>query len=186
MLVHLQTTFLYSANGKTSDYWFQMDPKTPVQLHRWQWVKICAENVSILADNTLYYPLETTNYTFIHFYTRFSSRDDRRTAAIKSRNTSRFSATSNNFDGSTPWRNQARSDMYSHHLLWSITVPLSSGCSPEDSPHQSFLVYSGDVADHCSVDISIRRRSGSTFKVLQISQLRTFLRSVTALNCTHY
>jgi len=58
--------------------------------------------------------------------------------------------------------------------------PHSRGCRQQDLPHQSFLWGSSHVSEplYSRCDLSIRR-SGSPFRALRISPLRTLSRSIT-------
>ena len=79
------------------------------------------------------------------------------------------------FAGLTPWRAQGRSEM-SLHLVIGPAEVLSHGCSQNELSRQSFLGHSGHMAESTYSswrDLSVRR-SGLTFRHLQISQLRTF------------
>jgi len=70
--------------------------------------------------------------------------------------------------------------MQSIHLVLGRPLgSLSRGCNQQDLPHQSFCGHSGHRAEPTySWDLSTRR-SGSTFRTLQISKLRTLPLSVT-------
>jgi len=54
--------------------------------------------------------------------------------------------------------------------LWTTSGSLSRVCSLQDLPGQSVLGNCWSMANFCSWDINIRRRRGTTFTVLRISQ----------------
>jgi len=99
----------------------------------------------------------------------------------RTRSTSRSKAISGNFSGSTPRRDQARSETQSRHLV--LGQPLgrfpvgivTSSCLAKRSWYILFT-----RPNFSSWDFSIRR-SGSTFQALLISQLRTLSQSITPL-----
>ena len=121
-------------------------------------------------------------YSFIHFQTVFPQVRAAGAAVQEHSLTSRSTAISDSSTASTPRRDQARSEMQSLHLV--LGRPL--GLFPAGLPTSTCLAnLSWDFLDtwprqriYCSWDFSIRR-SGSTFRTLRISQLRTLSRSVT-------
>jgi len=117
---------------------------------------------------------------FIQFHARFSSREGcEGSSPRRTCNVSRPTAISDGSAGSTPRRDPARLEMKSLHLgLWTTSEPLFRGFSQQKLPRQSFVGHSGKWPNQYICAPSIRR-SGSTFKALRISQLRTLSRSVT-------
>ena len=114
-------------------------------------------------------------FSFTHFLSRFSSQDCGVSNPRRTRNTSWFSAISYSSTGSTQRRDQTRwlIDVIRPPGAWPTYGPLSRGCSQQDLPCQYFL---GHSQNQRSWDLSVQRRSGSTFKALGISQLSLALK----------
>ena len=117
---------------------------------------------------------------FIHFHAHFSSKEGREGNRPRMTwNTSRSTTISDSSAGPTPRQNHARSEMQSLHLV--VGRPLDRfpvGLASRTCLASLSLGILDKWPNPRNYDLSIWR-SGSTFRALRFSQLRSLSRSVT-------
>ena len=155
--------------------------KTEVSTSCPNWASIFG--IAILPIQTELYSLEFIQV--IHFLNYYTTGYIAKAAALGVFKTphEQFSTILDRYAGSTPIPDKVISkarDVVTSSGSWSTSGPLSHGYSQQNMPRQSFPEHSVHMGESSHIwDRSIRMRNVSTIRVLRISQLRNFPRSVT-------